>query len=100
MLASALAAGRSALSEVESKQILAAAGIPKDVPAFFFHGTGDELVSHEHTLALYEAAGSQKKHKLLIDKGSHGMILDPALRQKSLTMYFEELKRNDLLSQA
>src|SRR5579872_3125033 len=72
--------GRTVRSLLTYRPILAAPGIPKDTPAFFFHGTGDELVSHKHTLALYEAAGSQKKHKLLIEGGSHGMILDPTVR--------------------
>ena len=65
-------------------------------PAFFFHGTGDQLVNYEHTLAMY-AAAKTKKYKLLIKGGDHGMILEDSVREKILSLYLHELKKNSLL---
>lgn len=88
---------RTVRSLLTYRPILAAAGIPSGIPTFFFHGTGDELVSHEHSLALFDATKSQNKHKLLIEGGSHGMILEQKVRDEILSFYIENLKENKLL---
>ena len=87
---------RTVRSLLTYKPILAVAGI-KDKPAFFFHGTGDELVSYEHTNFMYSAART-RKYRLLIEGGDHGMILDDSVRKQILSYYLRGLEKNKLLS--
>jgi fermentation-respiration switch protein FrsA (DUF1100 family) len=86
---------RTVRSLLTYRPILGVPGI-KNKPVFFFHGTGDELVSHRHTLEMYIAART-RKYKLLIPGGSHGMILLDSVRNKILSMYLRELHKNNLL---
>jgi pimeloyl-ACP methyl ester carboxylesterase len=86
---------RTVRSLLTYRPILSVPGI-EDKPVFFFHGTGDELVSYEHTNAMFAAART-KKSKLLIEGGSHGMILDEPVRKKILSTYLGGLERGHLL---
>jgi fermentation-respiration switch protein FrsA (DUF1100 family) len=86
---------RTVRSLLTYRPILGVPGIANK-PAFFFHGTKDQLVSHEHTLAMY-AATRTKKFKLLVEGGDHGMILDASIRRRILGVYFRELKKSRLL---
>ena len=86
---------RTIRSLLTYRPILSVRGIA-DKPVFFFHGTGDQLVSHEHSVAMYTSAKT-KKYKLLINGGDHGMILEDLVREKILSLYLRELKKNSLL---
>ncbi len=86
---------RTVRSLLTYRPILSVPGIGER-PAFFFHGTKDQLVSHEHSLEMYEAAGP-RRYKLLIDGGDHGMILDSSVRKRILGTYLGELEKNGLL---
>ena len=86
---------RTIRSLLTYKPILAASGI-SGRPAFFFHGTGDQLVSHEHTLALYNAARTEK-YRLLIEDGDHELILEKRVRDRILSFYLSHLKKAELL---
>lgn len=88
---------RTVRSLLTYKPILAASGI-SDKPAFFFHGTGDQLVSHEHTNAMFAATRTKKKYRLLIEGGDHGMILDDSVRKRILSNYLGGLEKNHLLA--
>jgi alpha-beta hydrolase superfamily lysophospholipase len=86
---------RTIRSLLTYKPILAAPGI-SGMPAFFFHGTGDRLVSHEHTLALNNATRTEK-YMLLIEGGDHEMILEKPVRDRILSFYLSHLKKGELL---
>lgn len=85
---------RTVRSLLTYRPILSVPGIIEKL-AFFFHGTGDQLVSHEHTNIMYSAARTKKR--LLIEGGDHGMILDEAVRKKILSYYLGQLEKNKLL---
>ena len=78
------------------RPILAVPGI-RDKPVFFFHGTGDQLVSYEHTLQMYRVA-EKPKYKLLIRGGDYGMILIDSVRKKILSTYLRWLRAANILS--
>lgn len=89
---------RTIRSLLTYRPILSVKGI-EGRPAFFFHGTKDSLVPHENSLAMY-AAAKTPKYKLLIEGGDHGMILDGSVRERILTMYLRELRKNGLLDES
>jgi fermentation-respiration switch protein FrsA (DUF1100 family) len=86
---------RTIRSLLTYRPILNVPGI-KNKPVFFFHGTRDQLVPHEHTLQMYKAAKT-RKYKLLIRAGDHGMILLDSIRKRILSKYLHELHENDLI---
>jgi fermentation-respiration switch protein FrsA (DUF1100 family) len=59
------------------------------IPTLFIHGTGDEIISYEHSEKLYELASHPKK-LIIVPHARHISILQNKIYQNEVLRFFDE----------